>query len=554
MDDNECTPCLAGMYCDSPGLVAPRGPCRAGHFCLSGATSPAPVSQMGAGECPSGSYCPFGSSAPIPCPVGTFSNITGLRNISECIPCSPGYFCQSLGLTLPEGICASGFYCPLRSSNSQQEICPEGFFCPEGSSHPYPCPVGTFSNLTHITSALECLLCTAGFYCQIEALTSPSGPCSEGFYCPIGSQSPRPKICNIGHYCPLGSEAPLPCSGATYSDNMQESECRLCPSGWYCDAGLIVDLCPAGHFCLEGISFDWSPCPIGTFSNVTGLGSVDECTPCSPGHFCGEIAATEPTDQCDAGHFCIIANIISNPVSSNASNFSSCLVNNFIGGSCPAGYFCPVGTSEPVPCHPGSYTPSSGYSECLSCAAGYYCLAGSDDFLSQVCPPGHYCSAGTRLITQYPCPVGTFSNTPGLTNESQCEQCLPGMYCSSPGLTTPSGSCSAGWYCDGGAVTPAPNSLGQGRGSCLQGFFCPEGSAPVPCNNGSYCDQPFLSIPTGPCAPGYFCTSGSDTATPTDGSLFGGVCPEGHYCPSGSWYPLQCPAGTFSNSTGNTEV
>ncbi len=55
---------------------------------------------------------------------------------------------------------------------------------------------------------------------------------------------------------------------------------------------------------------------------------------------------------------------------------------------------------------------------------------------------------------------------------------------------------------------------------------------------------------TGPCAEAYYCRGGSTTATP-QGSSVGGVCPPGAYCPAGTREPLLCPAGTFSNNTGN---
>lgn len=39
------------------------------------------------------------------------------------------------------------------------------------------------------------------------------------------------------------------------------------------------------------------------------------------------------------------------------------------------------------------------------------------------------------------------------------------------------------------------------------------------------------------------------SAMPSDGET-GNICPVGHYCPSGSSYPVVCPDGTHSNTTG----
>ena len=44
------------------------------------------------------------------------------------------------------------------------------------------------------------------------------------------------------------------------------------------DAGI----CFSGHYCPEGTVEPYS-CPEGTFSDNTGLGSVDECTNCTAG-------------------------------------------------------------------------------------------------------------------------------------------------------------------------------------------------------------------------------------------------------------------------------
>lgn len=40
---------------------------------------------------------------------------------------------------------------------------------------------------------------------------------------------------------------------------------------------------------------------------------------------------------------------------------------------------------------------------------------------------------------------------------------------------------------------------------------------------------PGLAMPTGPCSPGYFCTGGATAARPSDGET-GSVCPPGTYC------------------------
>jgi hypothetical protein len=53
----------------------------------------------------------------------------------------------------------------------------------------------------------------------------------------------------------------------------------------------------------------------------------------------------------------------------------------------------------------------------------------------------------------------------------------------------------------------------------------------------------------GNCQAGYYCPLGQTEANPT---VF--ICTPGHYCEEGSGTPTQCPIGTFSNATGNSNV
>ena len=132
------------------------------------------------------------------------------------------------------------------------------------------------------------------------------------------------------------------------------------------------------------------------------------------------------------------------------------------------------------------------------------------------CPQGYYCPVGTD--EPIPCPRGTFSNRSKLQSESQCYNCTPGSFCGEKNLTKPSGLCRAGYYCP----------IGSSRSdwiSCPIGQYCVEGSKEPtncpsgtyrnitngknktsdcwPCPGGKYCGTPGLSKSTGDCAPGY---------------------------------------------------
>lgn len=73
-----------------------------------------------------------------------------------------------------------------------------------------------------------------------------------------GIQRP-PLLCFPGHYCPSGTMFPTQhkCPAGTWSDRSgleSESECRPCPRGWYCLAGVGTPSarCNSGHYCPEG--------------------------------------------------------------------------------------------------------------------------------------------------------------------------------------------------------------------------------------------------------------------------------------------------------------
>ena len=69
-------------------------------------------------------------------------------------------------------------------------------------------------------------------------------------------------------------------------------------------------------------------------------------------------------------------------------------------GLCPAGYMCPSGTAEPLPCEVGSFC-AVGSSVATRCAPGTYSTARNLTSASQCfdCPLGHVCTGGVK----WPC-------------------------------------------------------------------------------------------------------------------------------------------------------
>lgn len=87
-------------------------------------------------------------------------------------------------------------------------------------------------------SALDCLICTAGSYCQSYGLSEPTGLCDIGYFCPGGQDSPTPNdlACSPGHFCYQGSHNQTGCPSGEYQPHWGQGDCDPCPAGSYCKA------------------------------------------------------------------------------------------------------------------------------------------------------------------------------------------------------------------------------------------------------------------------------------------------------------------------------
>lgn len=557
---SQCHNCTAGSYC--PGNTSPI-PCSAGFYnafargfsisscvpCEEGFACPLSGMIQMSVPCDRGHYCPPGTLYPtqFPCPAGRYSDETNLVSQSECLPCPPGYSCA------------------LATSSSSISDCVPGSYCPEGtaSGHEIPCPMGTFSNLTHLISPQDCFPCTPGSYC-LGGSTKVSGPCPPGHYCPpkttYSMQYPCPAgtysssiglhdstqcvNCMPGSYCPLAATRMTPCPTGTYS-SVYNTQSAAAPAASFCIS------CPAGNRCISG-SVVPVECGLGFYSD-SGAGS---CLECPRGHYCGSNTtalqlvfsggqkwskAGDVAGICFNGTYC-----------ANGMTRAPDLLHN----GCAAGFYCPAGTDYPIPCPAGTISESPGQddlSDCRVTEPGFFSLEASTK-PTGLCFPGYFCPAGSSSPNQVPCPSRTYRPDLGGTSSSDCSLCVAGGYC-------PRGSvepivCPRGFYCPTGISTPfpcGPGTYGNSSGLRRQ----EECNA---CDGGYYCDGFGLTAPRGLCSPGFFCLSGSNTSTPsllhslkkgnaTDqwslsfpqysiASSIGGICPIGSYCPLGSAVPI----------------
>ena len=217
-----------------------------------------------------------------------------------------------------------------------------GFYCPEGTGYDQqPCPTGTFSPLTLLSSPSECLPCLAGQYCNSINTSTTTGPCEAGFYCHNGSDTATPS-------------------------GQSKGSAGICPPGSYCEAG--DPKAPVA-------------CQAGTFNNRTHGQNISDCTKCVSGYYCGSSGLVYPTGKCDQGFYCRQGSSASNPS-----------LSTYDHGPCPVGHFCPEGTGNPYKCPVGTHNPLEQQWECVTCPPGHYCDEGAVN--STECPAGYYCPNG----------------------------------------------------------------------------------------------------------------------------------------------------------------
>ena len=89
------------------------------------------------------------------------------------------------------------------------------------------------------------------------------------------------------------------------------------------------------------------PCPPGTNSSLTRLTQVSSCGLCTGGYYCPLSASVHATRKCPAGDFC--------PPGTSEIGYDNI---------CPTGYKCPYGSVYPEACPAGYYQDEVGQHLC----------------------------------------------------------------------------------------------------------------------------------------------------------------------------------------------
>ena len=211
---------------------------------------------------------------------------------------------------------------------------------------------------------------------------------------------------------------------------------------------------------------------------------------------------------------------------------------NVTNDICPPGHYCPVGSSSPVQCPPGTNTSSWGLSEvgdCQACVKGYYCPLNGTVVATRQCLAGYYCPSGTSNPTDFDslvCPTGSYCPV----GSDYPIPCWAGSYQDERGNDTCK-SCPAGYYCEVNTTTPV---------ECPPGYYCPsmtEYATEFPCSPGSFQNRSGQTT-CERCLSGYYCSDW--------GMEWPHLCPAGYFCPEGlsNFSGFPCPSGTFSSSVG----
>ena len=138
----------------------------------------------------------------------------------------------------------------------------------------------------------------------------------------------------------------------------------------------VMTDCPVGKFWVAGSS-TFADCAAGTYNDRVKATAQSDCKACPPGQYwTGGSSASN--GNWNAGYYWRASSTSATP-SGSATNF----------GVCPAGYYCPAGTGDPIQWPPGTFNPntqSTSSTACQTCTAGSYCSQPNLSAVEGQCP------------------------------------------------------------------------------------------------------------------------------------------------------------------------
>ena len=601
---------IGGKYCSGRGQFQETGDCPAGYYCPTQSNDPL------ANMCGYGHYCPGGEATGRKCGIGTYNDYKGSHDIGDCRKCPAGFTCTVEFIILssepkyPDSnhYCPAGQYCEENSvtGNTISGACPRGYKCPAGIRDPELCQPGTYQD---DLGQSVCKTCVRGNYCNFtynsgggltvwDLTLSPivaQQPCPQGYYCPENTGTYEMYPCERGRYGDGPSkESSTDCTPCTIHKfclvRAKSSVSGDCLAGYQCPQqsdvpALSINECDKDYYCPAGVPKVQCASDKHTFKSTTGADQLSDCLDCPPGMECANHNTT--TTTCTPGKYC--------------------QGHDHGAVACPPGTFCVGANREMRECPPGTYSSVSS-TECTVCPLGYKCEWWKTGYRTAVDYDYVECSSNHICETSLPCPehqldlvsqaincytgasnkIGSYKSRACVSGEVHdaandiCVSCPKGGWCW-PGDTTENsnrGDCTAGWICQGGAISPTPwhpmqaHILGEGdfltyNGRAALGHYSTLGStANIICSTGTFVNSPGVAHACLPCLPGFQCSTQGIYHLPPALECDNGVvcgysavtdaiadpavitCTSGYYCPKGTSFERNCKDGKFTNSDG----
>ncbi|KAJ3444237.1 hypothetical protein M0812_10089 [Anaeramoeba flamelloides] len=236
---SQCMPCSSGKYQSQEGQTECQN-CDVGHYsahegasiCLGCDTGTYQNDEGSTGckNCQMGSYsvesastecnkCPAGTygireaassfeAACYYCPRGTWNDLEGVPNKTDCIQCNAGFYNEQMG-------------------SKSRDSC-------------WPCPTGTYSNQEGLTSSYDCVQCP-------ENQVSTDINSTSCTYCPVGYEGNDMQDscveCQKGYYKDGIDSKCQPCGADTFNNEVGLTYCLKCG---------IPGICLGGNTCSDG--------------------------------------------------------------------------------------------------------------------------------------------------------------------------------------------------------------------------------------------------------------------------------------------------------------